>query len=364
MLVTSTALNREAASATRRQAAKKQRKHEDTGGGGVTQLLGVDTGLSHPLARPTLLFGFLFLLISAVIGGAVPPVSQWAFSQWFGVFTIIVGDMVLTTRRPGRLPPLRLAIAVGLGLAAAALLFIDNQGGSTRIVLAQMAAGLSFFTVRGHPIVGSAAGFSIVIGLVFWETSMGTPWSNPERIAQPSITILGCLGLYFIGRQIAGDRSRAIDEQYIALTKTNAIRTTATGERNAMDEISGRVEPLLERIAAGEPLTDDLRIQVRTADEEVRTLIRPDLPDHSDLHVAIAEARRRGIRIRLIGNTPSLSDALAAQLISLLSTDGLARVTIRFTSPSHGGSIWALLEGSDWIRRYEFTPAGKLHSQL
>lgn len=66
----------------------------------------------------------------------------------------------------------------------------------------------------------------------------------------------------------------------------------------------------------------------------------------------------------MIGNEdPSaaqLREVLADRLIELLATDGLTSATVRFLPRSRGGAVSLLLEGEDWVRRYEFDSNGEL----
>lgn len=326
----------------------------------------VDAGLSHPLARPVLLFGMLMVLIGAIITGAVPPVSHWDASLWVAFFASALSAFIVTIRRPGPLAPWQLAITAGVSLIAGIVIRLQDTSESAATLLAQMSGGAAFVILRGHPLVGTLTSGALFLSLVNWTTTELGIWGKAEDLVQPIIAILGCIAFFFITRSIAGNRSRTIDQQFLTIAETEFMRTVIAGEQHAMEEISQRAEPILARIAAGEPITDELHVQVRAADEDVRHLIRLDLPRHLGFLATVTEARRRGISIRLIGSEDPthLSDALAEQLIALLSTDGLTRATIRFLSRSTGGTVSLLAEGPGWTRRYMFDPAGELLAQV
>lgn len=324
----------------------------------------IDAGLSNPLARPTLLFALVVLTISAIIGGVLPPMTRWSFAHWYIAGAVLAGYLAVTTRAPGPLAPWRLVVAAGAPTSAALLVLIEPATKTPLLLLGQLCLAASLVILRGHPVVGTLAGGGIYVALTahYLIHSPG-PADSAASVVQPAVAIGGCWALYLIGRFNAENRSRALTSQLLALTKTEAIRTAAAGQRRAMDEISRQVEPLLQRIADGEALAPGLRNEIKTADEDVRNLIRADLPRHPVLVGAVSAARTRGVEVRLIGSedpeSARITDALAERLASLLTVPGLRRATARFRPSSRGGGASLLLEGEHGVRRHEFDAQGR-----
>lgn len=329
----------------------------------------VDAGLSHPLARPTLLFGLLMLLVAAHVGSALPPIQGWDFPVWLTVGTIAADFVLVTVRKPGRLARWQVTTMVGFSFAAAMLLVVPGDGGTSYraipYALGYLNLSLSLLVLRGHTVVGTLSALTILSGLALWGVRAGlNPTAQAEYLGQPTVTLVGFWMIFLVSRSIANSRVRTVAQQLSAVAETDAARGIRADERRALSEIPDRVEPLLRRIASGEPLTEGFRAELIAADEEVRNLLRHDLPDHQGLLGAIANARARGATVRVIGNEdPSaaqLREVLADRLIELLATDGLTSATVRFLPRSRGGAVSLLLEGEDWVRRYEFDSNGEL----
>ena len=80
-----------------------------------------------------------------------------------------------------------------------------------------------------------------------------------------------------------------------------------------MERIARMAVPSLALIASGAPLDDDSRREIRVAEGQVRDHIRAPGLCHPALVRSVAEARRRGVRVLLLGGT-SEARALAGRL--------------------------------------------------
>ncbi|MFT3970729.1 MAG: hypothetical protein QM695_10745 [Micropruina sp.] len=333
----------------------------------------VDAGLSHPLARPTLLFGLLMLAVAVHVGTVLPPIQGWSFAIWVTAGVIAFDFILVTVRKPGRLARWQVALLAGFSLAAAALLLASGEGApsgrASAYAMGYLNLSVSLLLLRGHTIVATASAVTILSGLALGgvRAEVG-PMAMAEYLGQPMVTLVGFWVIFLVSRSIARSRVRTTERQLSAVTETDAAQLVRADELRALTEIPDRVEPLLRRIVAGEPITGSFRAELIAADEEVRNLLRRDLPDHAGLLQAIADARARGVTVRLIGNEdPSaarLPEALAGRLIELLVQDGVTRATVRLLPRSRGGAVSLLLEGDEWARRYEFDSNGELLRQL
>lgn len=319
----------------------------------------IDAGLSHPLARLVLLFSLLVLLISAGVGGVVPEMAEWSAALWFAVAALITSYTAVTVRRPGRLSPVQLALVVLPGLAAAAVLFWQGSDAVFVYALGFLSLGVSLPILRGHTIVGTVSSGIVIAMLLLRTLATGIHFPHlAEQIVQPVLMLIACWVLFAVSRSIATGRAKAVAEQLRAVVVADSLLIGSVEQRRAMHEIPEIAAPLLRRIAAGEPMTDELQAEIAAADEEVRNLIRLELPHHEGLLRAVSDARRRGARVRLIGSegpaSTRISDALAERLIALLETDGLVSATARFLPRSRGGAVSLLVEREDGAQRHEF----------
>lgn len=328
----------------------------------------VDSGLSHPLARPTMLFGWLVLLIGALISGALPPIARWDFVSWFVIGAVTATFSVMTASRPGPLSRPQVALAAGVSFAAALLILSEANrllGETSAHALGYLNLGVSLLILRGHPLAGTLSSTALLGIMIRWGILNGMDARQQlDHLAPMLVTVVACWTLFLIGQSIAGHRSRTVAQQLRTVVESEAARNRNAGEHRALSEIPVLAEPLLQRIAEGEELTADFHAQLVEANEAVRDHLRRDLPYHAGFLRAIAEARRRGVMVRVIGNedpaSPRMSDALADRLTTLVGIEDLVGITIRFLPRSRGGTTSLLAEGPDDIRRYEFDPDGNL----
>ncbi len=328
----------------------------------------VDSGLSHPLARPVLLFGWAAVLIAALVGSLLPPVDQWSFGAWFTIVAIAIDFVVVTVRRPGRLSWPQVVFVVGISFAALLVLGSRGIGGSvesTAYAIGYLNMAVALLIMRGHSVIGAVASAVLLIRIAWLGVLNGRDTAGQlESLAQPLATPIAFFLLAWVARTVEGKRSQVVELELQMVAQTDAVRSQSADEHRTLSEIPDVVEPILRRIAAGEPLTADFHAEVIAADEIVRNHLRRDLPYHVGFLKAMDAARDRGIVVRVIGNEDPwprrMSDTVADQLIVLLSADAITDVTIRFLPSSRGGAVTALIEGPGGMRRYEFSAAGIL----
>lgn len=324
-------------------------------------------GLSHPLARPTLMFGWVVLLIAALVGDALPPVQTWGLELWVIVAAITCVFFVVTARGPSRLPWAYTALVVVICVSIVVVLIGpcgDDLGRTTEYALGYLNVGVSFLILRGHPALGISSSAVVLGGIGWWSASEGSDLAGQaDHLAEPLVTLAGFVMLYLIARHISGSMSRTIEQQLSNVAALDALRSRSLSQRRALSEIPSLVVPLLQRIAAGETLTAEFHAEVAAADEVVRNHLRGDVPFHLGFLSAVSEARRSGVSVRLIGSEetlPTMSDGLAEQLGALLMTDEITEATIRFPPRLRGATTTLLIQGPGLARRYEFDPQGLL----
>lgn len=326
---------------------------------------GVDTGLSNPLVRPTLLFGWALLVAAALVGGMLPPITREAAPLWVAVLAIGIDFALITAQRPGRLDRPRLALVIGVSLVAVLFLLVQGAGTGPMVlyVLGYLNVAVSLLIMRGHPLVGVCLASLILLSIAWRGVLVGaSPREQLERLALPIVTVGVFALIYAFARSLERKRSRAVDEQLLAVTRADAARSRSTQSDRVRSQIVGIARPLLEQLAAGTPLTPQFHQAVVDANEAIRNRIRRDLPAHPEFLTAIDAVRERGVAIQLIGSEDASSrrmdDALVDRLVALLHTEGVTAATVRFLPLSRGGSCSVLLEAPTGTLSYELEPAG------
>jgi hypothetical protein len=95
--------------------------------------------------------------------------------------------------------------------------------------------------------------------------------------------------------------------------------------RRELAQIEIEARPLLERLAAGEPIDDGVRAALEVAEATIRDRIRSPLLQHPVLAPQLARLRRGGVHVLLLGEVPddgeqhapmsgALADAVAREL--------------------------------------------------
>lgn len=329
--------------------------------------LRIDAGLSHPYARPTLLFGWTMLVVSAIIGGAIPPVRQWELVHWSVVITVGTAFLIVSLRERGPLRAPWPVLVVGLSLLCAVLVLFAGEHSFSRTIhegLGALNMGVCLLILRGHVLIGALSSAALIVSGVGVGIVAGSePIAHFQELSSLLLTLFAACALSYISLSIARDRSRMLDLQLRTATATDAVRSLNVGTDRALSEIPPIIDPLLQRISAGESLTAEFHAQLLAADEAVRGHLRRDLPYHAGFLRAVSEARSRGAAVRMLGGeapSPLMSESLAEKLIILLSGEGLRSATVRFAPDSRGGGASILVEGSGGTQRHDLDAAGRL----
>lgn len=328
----------------------------------------LDAGLSRPLARPTFLFGWVVLTAAAVVGHLFPPIAQWGSAHWLAVLALATDFTLATSRRPGRLPWPHVVVMIG-GTALALVASFDGWmcylGAATPYAYGLLNMGIALLILRGHSVVGTMSSVGIMVVLVAVETADGASAAQQfGDLAPLLVTIIAVWVVYFILRSIMGGRKSTVARQLRAAVRIESTGRHSFDELHVRQEIAVLTEPILRRISVGEPMSATFRSQIVAVDEQVRNLLRRDLPSHDGLLRSIAAARDAGMLVRVFGGedsfTRQISNELAASLIDLLSSEDVEEATIRFQALARGGTTTVLLKGPSGARRYELDPAGVL----
>ncbi len=152
-------------------------------------------------------------------------------------------------------------------------------------------------------------------------------------------------------------RSRAA----IAARDIRIDREAAERYRAELDTIREQAGPLLRAIAAGEPLDPALRHRLMITEAAIRDRIRSPGLAHPTLTAAIADRRRAGVRVLLLGDSSgtdgsdgsdgTVGDELAATIGGLIAPVIDGSITIRAVPRGRGGAVSVLLSAPDRTER-------------
>ncbi len=154
---------------------------------------------------------------------------------------------------------------------------------------------------------------------------------------------------YVVGRERAhrGAAARSAERAEVA---AEAIATS----RAELAAISDIVVPVLERVAGGEPIDEELRIELTHVEAVVRDRIRVPHLQHPLLVAEISRLRRLGVEVVLLGESSApdqliderLAEACRAQIAPVTS----GRVTIRALPANRAAALSVvILSGDDAV---------------
>ncbi|WOC13049.1 hypothetical protein [Gordonia sp. MP11Mi] len=189
-------------------------------------------------------------------------------------------------------------------------------------------------------LVWAAIASIITIGLVLGPFTESARWLNVvlPRAGLTFLFVATC-GAVLLGPQIA--EMRALGARQRADYKDAQDRRHDVADReDRIRRIDDRVRPLLSRIAAGDPVTDDDIIDARLMEAKLRDGIRGRGLDVPRVRVAVWDARRRGVSVSVLDDggleplgadrSAAVVEAVAAvlesELASLTSGDVVARI--------------------------------------
>ena len=307
-------------------------------------------GFDRGRARWALVVVWVTGVAYGFIGGSLPSRSPMIVLAYLAC---LAASLLLTSRRPA---PLTVAQAGALGVCAVFSSAVSLQFDAADSWLLQFPSYLVAMLIpRGNPVLGGVPGAAIVALVIGWGIGTGQP---PEQLvgmlADPIAGLLvGFSWLYalryFVGRERA-TREAAAD------ARASEAAAVAAGEA-ATAELAGVeavVAPLLGDLAAGRELDDAFRTDLSIAEAVVRDRIRVPQLRHPQLEEALIRARRRGVRVLLVGEpsgSVGLDDATAGTLTDLVASMASGAVTIRAVP---GRPLTVVLDRGGEVDRLEF----------
>lgn len=318
-------------------------------------------GLGTALAR----WAFVFVWATGSVLQAIVDGSLAAAPLEWGVALVagLIGALLLTTPGPLPLPPARVVWlpVISLLTTAVALHTADAVGWVPALVFAVYL--VAFLIPRGNAVAG-CVGSALLIGA-------GLAWALPQ---QPSVAAvaemlgipIGCVAVgfvwrlvvrYVVGRERA-HRGAATRSAERAEAAAEAIATS----RAELAEIADMVAPVLGRVADGEPIGEELRIELTHAEAAVRDRIRVPHLQHPLLVTEISRLRRLGVEVVLLGESSApghlIDDRLAAACRALIAPVTSGRVTVRALPANRAAALSVVIHSGEEAVRAQWSDDG------
>ncbi|MBP8918816.1 MAG: hypothetical protein KBG85_03845 [Micropruina sp.] len=282
--------------------------------------------------------------------------------------TLLIGGYLLT--RPGNQP---LSPPRAIGVVVAALASDIFVLAALTVVQESWLVSLAYYLValliaRGNSIIGGiGAAVTLGYGLAWAILAGATPEATFRLLALPVIAIVvGSLWRVVLRRLVARERRHRVDAA-LADRQTRAAAEAVEANRRECAEIDAQAGPLLERIAAGEPL-EDLRVDLRVAEGAIRDRIRSPGLRLPALVEAIAERRRAGVDVLLLGEQEDAeerpSEACLAAIGRVIAQADAGRVTVRILPPGRDAAASVVQQHGDRVQRTMIAADGTVLARL
>lgn len=304
------------------------------------------SGLSLPAAR------WIMVLVwcTGVLHGAL--LGEFSASGPWGVVAYVaalVAAILLTTRKPGRLPTVVALLMVACAACAVIVVLIQYVGPDNVWLLKFSSYVVALSIPRGNSVIGGLGGV-LIVGLgVSWAIDVrADPGDVLNMLANPVMAPIAGFIWLFVTRRFVGREQRARRAAAEAEARQRVALEVLEGFRGDLAEIQDVVQRPLERIVAGVKIDDEERTRVRIAEAQVRDGIRAPQLREQGLDAAIAAVRSRGVEVVVLGEPDRnrrLGSDTAASIVALVSTPGVERITLRSLPPGRQGEVSVVLEG-------------------
>lgn len=309
-------------------------------------------GLGTPAARWALTATWAFGVASDVLGSALaPPFSSDLLAPPCG----LLGALVLTRRGNEPLSTGR-AVVVGAAAVISAFGALASDAPLGHTWSFNFAAYLAALLLpRGNVRTGLVSGALIgMLGLGWAIHSEASTSQLIDLLALPLLAlVVGGTWRWLLARIVARELTYNRDTERAAMA-TRIADASAAATQAELTEIGNEVGGLLRAIRDGRQLDDDLLAEISITEADLRDRIRsPNLRD-ACLRTAIDRARRRGVNVLLLGNSPHqrpVTDALAKSIAESIDAIPSGTVTVRTIRPGRDGVI-SLVRADDQAKEH------------
>lgn len=230
-------------------------------------------------------------------------------------------------------------------------------GGYTQWYFGAGTIALFYLGLRGR--VGLAwVGYAVLsVTILYWGVVTDIGLANAIVLVARQVPILIVGTLFATGLRRTGDDIEKVTAAASMSAIAEASAAATHRERsNRLAELEGFATDLLEKLASGEPITAEDRIEFAVAEAEVRDSVRARSLRLPEVVSSAREARRRGVEVVLLddgGEAPRDADSLAvvgAALSKALDAAADGRVTARLLPPGRDALATIVSDGSEYSR--------------
>ena len=230
-------------------------------------------------------------------------------------------------------------------------------GGYTQWYFGAGTIALFYLGLRGR--VGLAwIGYAVLSACILvWGVTTEIGLANAVVLVARQVPILIVGTLFATGLRRTGDEIEKVTAAASMGAIAEASAAATRRERNQrLAELEGFATALLEKLASGERISADDRVEFAIAEAEVRDSVRARSLRLPEVVASAREARRRGVEVVLLDDggpqprDPGSLAAVGAALSQALdaATDG--RVTARLLPPGRDALATIVSDGSEYAR--------------
>jgi len=230
-------------------------------------------------------------------------------------------------------------------------------GGYTQWYFGAGTVALFYLGLRGHVALSWIGYAALSITILAWGTTTEIGFASAVVLVARQAPILVVGTLFATGLRRTGD---AIEKVTAAASMGAIAEASATAARRERDqrlaELGEFATDLLEKLAGGEPITEQDRIEFAVAEAEVRDSVRARSLRLPNVVTAAREARRRGVEVVLLDDSdpaataPADLDRVGSALASALDAAKDGRVTARLLPSGRDVLATIVVDGSEYSR--------------
>ncbi|OJX70970.1 MAG: hypothetical protein BGO95_11595 [Micrococcales bacterium 73-13] len=310
-------------------------------------------GLGTPGARWAFCAVWALGVLSEGIGATWGPPSAW---RLLGYATALVGVLVTTTPGDRTLDRPR-AVVVDLAMLASVGALLASGPEVERIWLFDFASYLGALLVaRGNVIAGAAGSAVVILGGAGWGLAVAGPGPGVVGLVVTPIMalVVGFIWRAVLRRIVAQERLHRTEAARAELSAQLADEAAAADRRD-LAEIGEEAGPLLARLAEGLPINERWRREIEVVEAGIRDRVRSPWLLGPALDATIADRRRAGLDVVLLGERPGPRQRIGGRLGTVLHdiVVGAERgsVTIRAVPPGRAAAVSVLLDDGETAPR-------------
>lgn len=273
---------------------------------------------------------------------------------------VLVGAVVLTGRGDDVLPRSSAALVVAASGLTVALVLVTVPITAVPWLVNLASYLVALLIARGNGTAG-AIGAAVLLTVVLIAAVSGS--ADPVAVARllwvPALAMVAGIVWRLILEQIVR-RERAHRSQAARAARDIRIaREAAERYRAELDTIRDQAGPLLRSIADGGLLDAEHHRRLTVVEAAIRDRIRSPGLAHPELIAAVADRRRNGVRVLLLGAADDPAggtdeppgDALAAAIGAVIAPVTEGSITIRAIPPGRHGAVSVLIAGPSTTQR-------------